>query len=237
MSAVVVDTDVVSFVFRNHLIGSQYDADLADRTLIVSFMTLAELDRWTIQSKWGEARRTWLRLYLESFVVMPYDRALCTKWAEVTVAAQASGYQDRMRGRPDRGHGPALRSTPCYPQSRRLSRSARPRADLSGAEDDIENPIETEGVCVGCLICSDARDFVTRYRVTEKVEKSVLARKVVCIPASMSAGTFDSPSFPLPEYRNKYVLMANGKPSPPVGAGSFIANKCGSKINGSNFAD
>jgi predicted amidohydrolase len=106
-----------------------------------------------------------------------------------------------------------------------------------GAEDDIENPIETEGVCVGCLICSDARDFVTRYRVTEKVEKSVLARKVVCIPASMSAGTFDSPSFPLPEYRNKYVLMANGKPSPPVGAGSFIANKCGSKINGSNFAD
>ena len=39
MSSVVVDTDVVSFVFRNHLIGSQYDADLADRTLIV-YMTL-----------------------------------------------------------------------------------------------------------------------------------------------------------------------------------------------------
>ena len=93
MSSVVVDTDVVSFVFKHHPIGPQYDADLADRTLIVSFMTLAELDRWTIQSKWSEARRTWLRLYLESFVLMPYDRALCTKWAEVTVAAQASGYR------------------------------------------------------------------------------------------------------------------------------------------------
>jgi hypothetical protein len=41
MSSVVVDTDVVSFVFKNHPIGRQYDADLADRTLIVSFMTLA----------------------------------------------------------------------------------------------------------------------------------------------------------------------------------------------------
>ena len=76
MSSVVVDTDVVSFVFKDHPIGRLYDADLADHTLIVSFMTLAELDRWTIQSKWSEARRNWLRLYLESFVLMPYNRAL-----------------------------------------------------------------------------------------------------------------------------------------------------------------
>ncbi len=56
-------------------------------------MTLAELDRWAIQSRWGEARRKWLRLYLDPFVVMPYNRGLCTKWAEVTVAAQAAGYR------------------------------------------------------------------------------------------------------------------------------------------------
>jgi predicted amidohydrolase len=61
-----------------------------------------------------------------------------------------------------------------------------------GAKDDIENPIETEGVCVGCLICSDAYDE-RRHRVTQKMEKSVLARKVVCIPASMSANTFEGP--------------------------------------------
>jgi predicted nucleic acid-binding protein len=29
--------------------------------------------------------------YLERFVVLPYDRDLCTKWAGVTVAAQACG--------------------------------------------------------------------------------------------------------------------------------------------------
>ena len=91
MSSAVVDTDVISFLFKNHPIGALYEADLADRTLVISFMSLAELDRWAIQSKWNEARQRWLRLYLERFVVLPYNRALCAKWAEVTVAAQSRG--------------------------------------------------------------------------------------------------------------------------------------------------
>ena len=91
MSNVVVDTDVVTFLFKNHPIGALYDDYLANRTLLISFMSLAELDRWTIQSKWGETRRHWLRLYLQRFAVLPYNRALCTKWAEVTVAAQQHG--------------------------------------------------------------------------------------------------------------------------------------------------
>lgn len=91
MPRVVVDTDVVSFIFKNHPIGALYEADLAGCTLLISFMTLAELDRWAIQSKWGAARREWLRLYLEGFVILPYSRSLCAMWAEVTVAAQTSG--------------------------------------------------------------------------------------------------------------------------------------------------
>src|ERR1035438_2944657 len=91
MTRVVVDTDVVSFIFKNHPIGTLHEADLAGCTLLISFMTLAELDRWAIQSKWGAARREWLRLYLERFVLLPYSRKLCTMWAEVTVAAQARG--------------------------------------------------------------------------------------------------------------------------------------------------
>ena len=40
MRLLVVDTDVVSFVFKNHPIGAQYEADLAGCTLLISFMTL-----------------------------------------------------------------------------------------------------------------------------------------------------------------------------------------------------
>jgi predicted nucleic acid-binding protein len=54
-------------------------------------MTVAELDRWVLEAHWGDARRKRLHDYLEPFVVLPYDRELCLKWAEVTVAAQACG--------------------------------------------------------------------------------------------------------------------------------------------------
>ena len=85
----VVDTDVISFLFKGHTTGSLYRADLDGRALLISFMTLAELDRWAIQATWGEKRRDCLKLYLQPFVVMPYNRALCLAWAEVMSGAQA----------------------------------------------------------------------------------------------------------------------------------------------------
>jgi len=91
MSNVVVDTDVVSFLFKNHPLAYQYLPDLAGRTLLISFMTLAELDRWVLAARWGEARSKRLREYLEPFAILPYDRALCAKWAEITIAAQSCG--------------------------------------------------------------------------------------------------------------------------------------------------
>lgn len=42
MSQVVVDTDVISFLFKNHPIGSRYDPELAGRIPLVSFMTVAD---------------------------------------------------------------------------------------------------------------------------------------------------------------------------------------------------
>jgi tRNA(fMet)-specific endonuclease VapC len=91
MSRLVVDTDVVSFLFKDHPIGALYASDLRGQTLLISFMTVAELERWAIQSQWGEARRRWLQLHLERFVVAPFNRRLCTLWAEVTVTAQSRG--------------------------------------------------------------------------------------------------------------------------------------------------
>lgn len=91
MNPVVVDTDVVSYLFKSHPIAFQYLPDLTNRTPMVSFMTVAELDRWVLEARWGETRRRRLREYLERFAVLPYNRELCTSWAEVTVAAQAGG--------------------------------------------------------------------------------------------------------------------------------------------------
>jgi hypothetical protein len=57
MSRVVVDTDVVSFLFKNHPIAQLYDSDLRGNTLVLSFMKVAELDRWVIQRNRGQSRR------------------------------------------------------------------------------------------------------------------------------------------------------------------------------------
>ena len=45
---VVVDTDVVSFLFRNDTRAARYRPYLTGRVLTISFMTLAELDQWVL---------------------------------------------------------------------------------------------------------------------------------------------------------------------------------------------
>ena len=91
MNAVDVDSGVASYLFKSPPNAFRYLPDLTNRTAVISFMTVAELDRWVLEANWGEARRRRLREYLEHFVILPYDRDLCAKWAEVTVAAQSSG--------------------------------------------------------------------------------------------------------------------------------------------------
>ena len=92
ISAAVVDTDVLSFLFKGDSRASNYRAHLNGRILVVSFMTIAELDRWALQRNWGEARRASMEQQLRQFVLPPVDRDLCRKWAEVTDGARRNGF-------------------------------------------------------------------------------------------------------------------------------------------------
>ena len=100
-TAVVVDTDVVSYLFKRDSRAEAYRLHLTGRLLVVSFMTVAELDRWALERDWGETRRTRMERHLRNFVVHPFDRALCLRWAEATDGA-------RRKGRP-LGRGRRLR--------------------------------------------------------------------------------------------------------------------------------
>ena len=91
MTTVVADTDVVSYIFKNHPFGSRYDAELAGHVPLISFMTVAEIERWVLQYHWGDQRIQLLRTFLQRFTVVPSSPDLCRKWAEVMVAAQAAG--------------------------------------------------------------------------------------------------------------------------------------------------
>jgi predicted nucleic acid-binding protein len=89
----VVDTDVVSYLLRGDTRAAPFRPYLIDRLLAISFMTVAELDRWALQRRWGPAHLERLAAFLEQFVIVLADRALCHTWAEVMDGA-------RRRGRP-----------------------------------------------------------------------------------------------------------------------------------------
>ncbi len=87
----VVDTDVVSYLFKRDSRAEAYRPHLTGRLLVVSFMTVAELDRWALERDWGETRRIRMERHLRNFVVHPFDRALCLRWAEATDGARRKG--------------------------------------------------------------------------------------------------------------------------------------------------
>ncbi len=87
----VVDTDVLSYLLRGDTRAARFSPSLTGRLLAVSFMTIAELDRWALQYHWGSVRLERLAAFLERFVVVLADRALCHTWAEVMDGARRQG--------------------------------------------------------------------------------------------------------------------------------------------------
>ena len=73
MKAAIVDTDVVSMLFKGDTRALAYRVHVTGRLLGISFMTLAELERWSLEA------------------VLPVSRELCVKWAEVAFAAKRRG--------------------------------------------------------------------------------------------------------------------------------------------------
>lgn len=91
IASVVVDTDVVSFVFKGDSRADAYGPHLVGKLTIVSFMTIAELERWALQNAWGLAKRAKLETFLQEYLISFCDRALCKMWAEAVVSTRRNG--------------------------------------------------------------------------------------------------------------------------------------------------
>jgi predicted nucleic acid-binding protein len=91
MNAAVVDTDVVSMLFKGDSRADRFRPHLKGRLLGISFMTLAELERWHLERNWGPLRVAELRQYLAMYTVLPVERELCAHWARIVVHARRVG--------------------------------------------------------------------------------------------------------------------------------------------------
>lgn len=83
MSLRVVDTDVVSYLFRGREAAARYRPHVAGHTLLISFMTVAELYELTARRSWSGARLARLEANLRSYVVVPSSNDLAKTWGRV----------------------------------------------------------------------------------------------------------------------------------------------------------
>jgi predicted nucleic acid-binding protein len=90
VKSVVLDTDVVSFLFKGDSRADMYVQQLRNRQWLISFMTEAELEQWALLANWSASRVEWLRLFLARCVIVPSSHDLVLKWAAM-VAARNSG--------------------------------------------------------------------------------------------------------------------------------------------------
>ena len=90
-SRIVVDTDVVSYIFNGHTQADFFRPYLSNKTLAVSFMTVAQLYYGAYHAGWGNNRLTRLENHLKNYVILPYDYELCLTWASVRQDSESNG--------------------------------------------------------------------------------------------------------------------------------------------------
>ena len=91
MEACVVDTDVVSYIFKNLPIARVYRKHLTAKLLTISFMTLAEIRLGMLLAGWGARRSAQMEAYLKEYTLYTCNDSLCHAWAYVTHSERARG--------------------------------------------------------------------------------------------------------------------------------------------------
>lgn len=82
-SKVVVDTCILSYIYKKDTRAKAYLRLLSGLEPLLSFMTVAELYRWPLESNWGEARTTSLKLFVSSYAMLPFNKDVCWIWAQI----------------------------------------------------------------------------------------------------------------------------------------------------------
>jgi predicted nucleic acid-binding protein len=117
----VVDTDVVSFIFKWHPeFAPRYVDIVRGYELIVSFMTVAEMRQGALDASWGPRKCAVLEAYLADFSVLHTDTLLCSTWAAVRNQSTQKGRPISSADAMDCSHGAGPLSTAGDEQSQGL---------------------------------------------------------------------------------------------------------------------
>ena len=89
--AIIVDTDVASFIFKKDTRAALYEPHLNNQFMILSFMTLAELHLWSLASNWGARRNADFEKYMRRYSIDYARPESCQIWAEIKDNGRRTG--------------------------------------------------------------------------------------------------------------------------------------------------
>ena len=89
---VVVDTDVISFLFKNHSLAPAYQTLLAGKSLALSLVSLAEIEYGMNVKNWGGSRRELMQQFIARFTLLLPDHETAILWALIKNNCEKKGY-------------------------------------------------------------------------------------------------------------------------------------------------
>jgi tRNA(fMet)-specific endonuclease VapC len=91
MNIVLLDTNIVSYVFKRDSRVALYAPHLINKELAIAIMTVAELFQWAAVRHWGAARIQQLEAEFDKYTILPVDLEVCRQWASVRANRNALG--------------------------------------------------------------------------------------------------------------------------------------------------
>jgi predicted nucleic acid-binding protein len=92
MNTILLDTNIVSYLFKGDTRTTLYEPHLLNRELAVAMMTVAELFQWAATRNWGHARMRRLEETIQNYTILPVDIETCRLWASVRVQRSPGGH-------------------------------------------------------------------------------------------------------------------------------------------------
>ncbi len=83
MSTLLLDTNIVSFLMKNHPLAPRYRRHLEGHVPAVSFMTVGELYEGAFRGQWGARRLEELQETLHRYLLLAPTTSICQRWGEV----------------------------------------------------------------------------------------------------------------------------------------------------------
>jgi len=91
MNTVLLDTNIVSYLFKGDTRAALYEPHLLNHELAIAMMTVAELFQWAATRNWGQSRIQRLEETIQSYTILPVDIETCRLWAVARVQRSVVG--------------------------------------------------------------------------------------------------------------------------------------------------